>query len=284
MGMIKRLVGIALLSLGATVYLYMGIAIQSPILFLFSIACAVGVVLLVQSAKKRSKQRKKNLSDDFIESIRQTQDIAEVLLTYQQFRNKPATLTNIDKDRLYGAIVNCYGAMLDGAVPAPQTRRWAIIDAFIDMASRFNGISDEIDALIDMMPEYAKKRIAVYEESGGQYYVPQHTMSPQKEYLLTDAEIFFLDALNSSGRYLTKLFTYERYADGAIGVRYDYAYVGRVKIRGRKYYMQILTDIKERPVQLEGDASPQTVHTFVGHLSDWYGYIRRISRLSQLDD
>ena len=85
---------------------------------------------------------------------------------------------------------------------------------------------------------------------------------------LSHQEVEFFNELNLQLSEIKRSVSLERMSNGAISVYSKTFYVGKIKLSGRKHWMQILrgeTQIKE----IEGE-----LDDFIQHIPDWIRYIR----------
>lgn len=91
---------------------------------------------------------------------------------------------------------------------------------------------------------------------------------PNKLNDLSESEKFFFIELEKALSEINRSITMERLSNGVISVYSNTYYVGKIKLSGRKHWMQILrgeTQIKE----IEGE-----LDDFIQHIPDWVRYIR----------
>lgn len=98
------------------------------------------------------------------------------------------------------------------------------------------------------------------------YKITKGSTSP-KDYQVNEQEELFFSELSKvikSGR-----ITLIRMSNGALSVNYNGYPVGKIKLQGRKYWMQILKDL-DSSTCVDG-----SVDLFIERISDWKRYIDR---------
>lgn len=102
-----------------------------------------------------------------------------------------------------------------------------------------------------------------------EYYFRYNSIG-QKKYEQTEKETQFLDSfMNTLSETEKRKVHLTRMSNGTISVDYKSYPIGKIKLTGRKYYMQILKGLYKVDV-LDGD-----VELFIEHIPDWCRYIRR---------
>ena len=96
----------------------------------------------------------------------------------------------------------------------------------------------------------------------------EHASGKTSPLRLNNEEQQFFDELEKSLSEIKRNFTMERLSNGTINVYSNGYYVGKIKLTGRKRWMQILrgeTQIKH----IDGE-----LNDFIQHIPDWVRYIR----------
>ena len=94
-----------------------------------------------------------------------------------------------------------------------------------------------------------KERMGTVRPGPGLWWELPASTSAQKYAVTPEEERFFAafyDALQNSRK--STFFKLTRMADGAISVRNDRAYIGKIKLHGRKTWMQYLTGLYDAEV------------------------------------
>lgn len=94
------------------------------------------------------------------------------------------------------------------------------------------------------------------------------------KYKLNELEIKFLSQFYSSiiqSNIKPYLFS-QRMSDGTINVQYKGCQVGRIRLQGRKHYMQVLKGTQD-PEAIYG-----TINDFISRIPDWIKYIKYLKR------
>lgn len=96
------------------------------------------------------------------------------------------------------------------------------------------------------------------------------------KYSLTDNEIEFFDAFYTrllEAKIPINKIKSTRLGDGVVNVEYNRCQVGRVKLFGRKFFMQILDADDIKVLKSEG---AESLHLFISQLNHWIKYIKFI--------
>lgn len=96
------------------------------------------------------------------------------------------------------------------------------------------------------------------------YEITYNSTNPRKKYEINEAEELFFNTLYDEVGDGIKL---KRMSDGMIEVSYYTYPIGRIKLQGRKYKMQILNGLYDVK-WIDG-----TIDDFLPHISDWKKYI-----------
>lgn len=100
------------------------------------------------------------------------------------------------------------------------------------------------------------------------YYISK-TSSTGKDYSINEKEELFFSALYKALTPTTnEKIHLNRMSNGTLAVYFGSFPVGKIKLQGRKYWMQILKGLYTVKI-IEGD-----VDDFIEHISDWERYIR----------
>ena len=90
-----------------------------------------------------------------------------------------------------------------------------------------------------------------------------------KDYIINEKEeIFFNTMYEHFSPDINQRISLTRMSTGSISVYYSSYPIGKIKLQGRKYWMQILKGL-HTVKEVEG-----TVDDFISHISDWERYIR----------
>ena len=86
---------------------------------------------------------------------------------------------------------------------------------------------------------------------------------------LNDQEQIFFDELMKQLKKFKGTIRPERMSNNALNVKYDGCQVGRIKLTGRKHWMQILKNMYDVDV-IEGE-----LDDFIQHIPEWVKYIKK---------
>ena len=98
------------------------------------------------------------------------------------------------------------------------------------------------------------------------YEIKYNTTNPTKEYKINELEELFFDAVYEE---IGNGITLTRMSDGTLDVSYHSYQIGRIKLQGRKYKMQILKGLYGVK-WIDGD-----INDFIPHIKDWKKYIKK---------
>lgn len=100
------------------------------------------------------------------------------------------------------------------------------------------------------------------------YYISKASTSG-KDYSVNEKEEQFFAALNNAlPQTINEHIHLQRLSNGTLAVYFGSFPVGKIKLQGRKYWMQILKGMYTVKV-IDGD-----VEDFISHIPDWERYIR----------
>ena len=102
------------------------------------------------------------------------------------------------------------------------------------------------------------------------YSIQQSSFPPKKVFAVNDLEISFFESLYSKldEKENSKIHLF-RMANGTLSVEYSGYPIGKIKLQGRKYSMQILKSLYKFE-EIEG-----SLEDFTERINDWVEYIRK---------
>lgn len=103
------------------------------------------------------------------------------------------------------------------------------------------------------------------------YNIKYNSSEPSKTYDVNDLETKFFESLHSK-LYTESLFytpSLIRMTDGTLAVECGGYPVGKIKLQGRKHWMQILKNLYDNDI-IEG-----SIDDFIAHQNEWVKYIKK---------
>lgn len=86
---------------------------------------------------------------------------------------------------------------------------------------------------------------------------------------LNEQEQIFFDALMDALKDFNGVIRPERMSNKSINVKYNGCQIGRIKLTGRKHWMQILKN------QYDAESIEGELDDFIQHIPEWVRYIKR---------
>lgn len=103
------------------------------------------------------------------------------------------------------------------------------------------------------------------------YRIQYNTTSPTKTFDINELEEqFFQELYNKVPMKMNPLIHLFRMSDGTLSVYYGTYPIGKIKLQGRKHWMQILKGLYTSK-SIEGN-----MNDFVSHIDDWIKYINKL--------
>jgi hypothetical protein len=105
-----------------------------------------------------------------------------------------------------------------------------------------------------------------------EYNIRYGSSNPSKVYTVNELEYLFFESLFSKlkSSNLNSTADMVRMSDGTLSVNYSGYPIGKIKLQGKKHWMQILKGLYGHET-LEG-----TVESFIPRIDDWIKYIKKI--------
>lgn len=159
-------------------------------------------------------------------------------------------------------ITRIYDKIVNSLSRSPEYKHKVKINLFFDTLRKYSKLySAEIYNLIE---DFAKNH-----EEPEKYQIPPVMDPPKKRYKLVKSEELFLDDLYEKTKHIKGVFTFTRTSKGAIDVRHSLCYVGKVKLQGKKHYIQFCDQTGDDWEVYEGNNKD----VIWSKLDDWVSYI-----------